>query len=53
MGPSTIAAGPALQALERWAPVVWLKLDPYAYPTLEIVHLVGIALVYWRPYCAL
>ncbi len=35
-----------LDALSRWAPVVWLKADPYAYPTLEIVHLVGIALVF-------
>ncbi len=36
----------ALDALNAWAPVVWLKLNPYAYPTLEIVHILGIALVF-------
>ena len=35
-----------LDALSRWAPVVWLKADPYAYPTLEVVHLLGVGLVF-------
>ena len=35
-----------LDALSQWAPIVWLKTNPYAYPTLEIVHIVGIALVF-------
>ena len=47
MGPTTaLAATTALDALNRWAPVVWLRTDPYAYPTLEIVHLLGLALVF-------
>ena len=47
MEPTAPLATPLmLDALSRWAPVVWLKADPYAYPTLEIVHLVGIALVF-------
>ena len=40
------AAPTVLDALGRWAPIVWLKVNPYAYPTLEIVHLLGIALVF-------
>ena len=36
----------ALDALNAWAPIVWLKLNPYAYPTLEIVHILGIALLF-------
>jgi uncharacterized membrane protein len=35
-----------LQALEKWAPIVWLKTNPFAYPTLEVMHIVGIALVF-------
>jgi uncharacterized membrane protein len=35
-----------LQALEKWAPIVWLKTNPFAYPTLEVLHIVGIALVF-------
>ena len=40
------AAPPVLDALQRWAPVAWLKSEPYAYPGLEIVHLLGIGLVF-------
>ena len=41
------AALPALQdALARWPLAVWLRTDPYAYPTLEIIHLLGIGLVF-------
>ncbi len=36
----------ALEALNQWAPIVWLKTNPYAYPSLEIVHIIGIALVF-------
>lgn len=36
----------ALEALNHWAPIVWLKTNPYAYPSLEILHIVGIALVF-------
>jgi len=35
-----------LEALNLWAPIVWLKTNPYAYPTLEVIHIVGIALVF-------
>jgi hypothetical protein len=35
-----------LQALNHWAPIVWLKTNVYAYPTLEVMHIVGIALVF-------
>lgn len=35
-----------LQAFEKWAPIVWLKTNPFAYPTLEVMHIVGIALVF-------
>ncbi len=43
----TAAAAPAaLDALHHWAPVVWLRASPYAYPTLETLHIVGIALVF-------
>lgn len=41
------AATPAvLDALYHWAPIVWLRASPYAYPTLETLHIVGIALVF-------
>lgn len=36
----------ALEALNHWAPIVWLKTNPYAYPSLEILHIIGIALVF-------
>ena len=36
----------ALDALNLWAPIVWLKTNPYAYPSLEILHIVGIALIF-------
>ncbi len=35
-----------LDALNHWAPIVWLKTNAYAYPTLETMHLVAIALVF-------
>jgi hypothetical protein len=35
-----------LQALNHWAPIVWLKTNVYAYPTLEVMHIIGIALVF-------
>ena len=36
----------ALDALNHWAPIIWLKTNPYAYPALEVVHIIGIALVF-------
>ena len=36
----------ALYALNHWAPIIWLKTNPYAYPALEVVHIIGIALVF-------
>jgi hypothetical protein len=35
-----------LQALNQWAPIVWLKTNVYAYPTLEVMHIIGIAMVF-------
>ena len=35
-----------LDALNLWAPIVWLKTNAYAYPTLETMHLIAIALVF-------
>ena len=35
-----------LRALDQWAPIVWLKTNVYAYPTLEVMHIVGIAMVF-------
>ena len=46
MDPSAAPLTGALVALEQWAPVVWLKTSDYAYPTLESLHIVGIALVF-------
>ena len=46
MDPPFFLAPSALDALNAWAPIVWLKLNPYAYPTLEIVHILGIALLF-------
>ena len=36
----------SLEAFSRWGPIVWLKTSSWAYPSLEIVHIVGIALVF-------
>lgn len=36
----------ALDALNQWAPIVWLKTNAYAYPMLETMHIVAIALVF-------
>jgi len=41
-----LVASATLEALNRWAPIVWLKTSTWAFPTLEIVHIVGIALVF-------
>jgi uncharacterized membrane protein len=41
-----VAATTPLDALNHWAPIVWLKTTPWVYPTLEIGHIVGIALVF-------
>ena len=46
MDASAVAPPPLLDMLHRWAPVVWLRTDPYAYPSLEIIHLLGIGLVF-------
>ena len=35
-----------LEALNQWAPIVWLKTNPLVYPSLEVGHIVGIALVF-------
>lgn len=35
-----------LELLDQWAPIVWLKTNAYAYPTLETMHIVAIALVF-------
>jgi hypothetical protein len=35
-----------IQAIDHWAPIVWLKTNLYAYPTLEVIHIIGIALVF-------
>ena len=35
-----------LDALNLWAPIVWLKTNAYAYPTLETMHIIAIAMVF-------
>jgi hypothetical protein len=35
-----------LDALNQWAPIVWLKTNAYAYPALETMHIIAIALVF-------
>ena len=35
-----------LDALNRWAPIIWLKTNAYAYPTLETMHIIAIAMVF-------
>jgi succinate dehydrogenase hydrophobic anchor subunit len=35
-----------LDTLNQWAPIVWLKTNSYAYPTLETVHLIAMAMVF-------
>jgi hypothetical protein len=37
---------PVLEALNQWAPVVWLRTNPYAYPSIEVVHIAAIGLVF-------
>lgn len=36
----------SLDAWSRWAPLVWLRTDDYAYPALQTVHLVGLGLLF-------
>ena len=35
-----------LDALNRWAPIVWLRTDDYAFPLLQTLHLIGIGLFF-------
>jgi uncharacterized membrane protein len=35
-----------MKALESWVPVAWLKTNVYAYPALEVVHIVSIAMLF-------
>ena len=35
-----------LDALNRWAPIIWLKTNANAYPTLETMHIIAIAMVF-------
>ncbi|MEZ5635676.1 MAG: DUF6644 family protein [Burkholderiaceae bacterium] len=44
--PAALAPPAVLDALHHWAPIVWLRVHPYAYPTLETIHIVGLALVF-------
>lgn len=46
MSASSAATPAALDLLHHWAPVVWLRVHPYAYPTLETLHIIGLALVF-------
>ncbi len=46
MNPAPAANPAVLDALHQWAPIVWLRVHPYAYPTLETLHIVGLALVF-------
>jgi hypothetical protein len=46
MNPVAAANPAALDALHHWAPIVWLRVHPYAYPTLETLHIVALALVF-------
>ncbi len=41
-----MSAPTALEAFNQWAPIVWLKSNAYAYPTLETIHIVAIAMVF-------
>lgn len=36
----------AAEMLQQWAPVAWLRTSVYAYPTLEVLHILGIALLF-------
>jgi hypothetical protein len=40
-----IASTP-LAALAQWGPIAWLKANSLAYPLLEVVHIVAIAIVF-------
>ena len=46
MNASPVAGPHLLDALHRWGPVVWLRTDPYAYPGFEVIHLLGVGLVF-------
>ncbi len=41
-----VTTAATLDALNRWGPIVWLKTNAYAYPALETLHLIAIALVF-------
>ncbi len=34
-----------MNALEKLAPIAWLKTNPFVYPALETIHIIGIALL--------
>lgn len=36
----------AIDVWHHWAPIVWLRESALAYPTLETVHIIGIALLF-------
>ena len=36
----------AIVVWHQWAPIVWLRESAFAYPTLETVHIIGIALLF-------
>lgn len=49
MNPTILTAATTatpLDAFNHWAPIVWLKTNAYAYPSLEVIHIVGLALVF-------
>lgn len=46
MSQTAAVATNALVLLEQWAPLVALKANAFAYPILEVVHLVAIAIVF-------
>jgi hypothetical protein len=35
-----------MSLLEQWAPIVALKANAYAYPVLEVIHIVALAIVF-------
>lgn len=44
--PAQVPVHAAAEALQTWAPMAWLKASTYAYPALEMAHIVGIAWVF-------
>ncbi len=39
-------SAPPLAALAQWGPIAWVKANSIAYPALEVVHIVAIAIVF-------